>query len=647
MPKDRRHASIMFTDIVGYTSLMGSDEDRAFEVLSKNREIHQKLVGKYHGTIIKEMGDGMLISFDLASEAVRCAIEIQKACKSQEIPLKIGIHEGEMIFEENDVLGDGVNIASRIQDNTETGCIIISGAVYRDIKNKADISAELIGEKSFKNVDEPIRIYQVYYEDQSSLEKTSSKIEHRPLEKKFIIVLPFVNMSPDPEQEYFSDGLTEEIITDLSHIHDLLVISRSSAMTFKGSEKKLKDIAKEVNVRYVLEGSVRKAGNSLRITAQLIEASTDTHLWAEKYSGTLDDVFDIQEKVSRSIVDALKLRLTKEENEKIKHSSSRNIIAMECWFRAKEEIHHYTKESLDRASAILEDGLNETGDNEILLWGLGYTNWFYVNMGIFLDDKYLQKAEYYAERIFTLNNKSSYGYQLQGLISYKRWNIKKSILFTQKALEIDPNNAEALDHIIWMYGDSGKTHKSHELIAKLLSIDPLTSHNHMIKGYTLLVEGKFEKSLPSFTRAYELEPENIVWVLLYAHALFMANQTEKALEITAPFEKKPTDDLFANFLFFIKNAFLKDQAGAYQYLKDELLAFAEWDEIICLILAQSFSLLNEKDRALIWLEKATKKGFINYPFLSEYDHTLENIRGEKQYKKLMKKVKQEWEYFEV
>ena len=188
--------AIVFTDIVGYTALMGSDEDKAFKVLRKNREIHSSCINQFHGTLIKEMGDGMLISFDLPSDAVRCAIEIQKVCKKQGIPLKIGIHEGEMVFEGNDVLGDGVNIASRIQDNTDEGSIMISDTVYRDVKNKAGISAQFIGEKTFKNVDETIKVYKVYPEDTGN---EKMKVATPISGNKSIAVLPFLNMSNDPD----------------------------------------------------------------------------------------------------------------------------------------------------------------------------------------------------------------------------------------------------------------------------------------------------------------------------------------------------------------------------------------------------------------------------------------------------------------
>lgn len=473
-----------------------------------------------------------------------------------------------------------------------------------------------------------------------------STLKFEPPEKS-IIVLPFENISSDPDQEYFSDGLTEEIITDLSHIQDLLVISRSSAMTFKGSKITVKEIADKVNVRYVLEGSVRKSGNNLRITAQLIDGTTDTHIWAEKYEETLENIFLVQEKISGLIANSLKIRLTEKEKSKLKENSEGDLIALECWFRAKQEIHHYTPEAFNRAYAILEDRLREGGDNELLFWGLGYINWFYVNAGIFLDDAYLQKAEVFVEKIFKMNQNSSYGYQLQGLIVYKRGDTKNSVYYTKKALGIEPNNPEALDHLIWMYADTGKTSKSYKLIERLLTIDPLTSHNHWAKGLTLLTEGKFDKSLPAFYRAHQLDPPNVIWKLFYAYALFMAKQFEKAMEIITPLEKNPEDNVIIHFLVFLKNAFLKDREKTLQSVKDGFFKIAEWNEWWPLLLAQSFAMVNEYEKALLWIEYAVKRGFINYPFLSEYDHTLENIRKEPRFKKLMKKVKKEWENFEV
>ena len=528
----------------------------------------------------------------------------------------------------------GVNRPLTPSDNPDKN---LHKTFYRDQINKvANAIKEIV--RGLKN--EPM-------EFEGEPKEVVSTIDKPPVQEKSIIVLPFENISSDAEQEYFSDGLTEEIITGLSHIKDLLVISRSSAMTFKGAKTTIKEITQKMNVRYALEGSVRKSGNDLRITAQLIDGLTDTHLWAEKYEETLDNVFRVQEKISNLIADSLQIRLTSGEKGKNKNISVSDLVANECWFRAKQEIHKYTPESFSRANNILENGLKENGDNELLLWGLGYLNWFYVHMGIYLDDAYLRKAEHYVERIFELNKGSFYGYQLQGLIAYKRGDTKKSIYYTQKALEIEPNNPEALDHLIWMYADTGKTHKSYEYIERLLAVDPLTSHNHCVQGLTLFMEGKFEKSLPAFYRAIELDPQNVVWKFMYAWPLLMSNQIEKALEIVTQLESDYTDNIIVDLLIFVKNAFLKDRVKAIQTLKDGFLKFAEWDEAISLMLAQSFALIGEKEKALYWIEYTVNRGFINYPYLSEYDHTFKNIRGDERFKKLMERVKYEWENFEV
>ena len=328
MPEDRRLAAIMFTDIVGYTKLMGENEDKAFDILKRNHIIHATLIEKHNGTLIKEVGDGTLASFPLASNAVRCAMEIQQEAKSQQIPLKIGIHEGEMVFAGADVLGDGVNVASRLQELSQEGCITISGAVQKDIKNKADINIKFIGDKKLKNVDELVKVYEVFQEGDNRTKKevsyiaknklvyyilsgiilvlvsiiiwqflptevtTSTVFESEITEiDKSIAVLPFSNLSNDPEQEYFSDGIMEEILMHLYKIGDLEVVSRTSAMKYKGSNKLIGEIASELGVTHILEGSVRKSEDKIRITLQLIDAINDRHLWAESYNSDLQDIF--------------------------------------------------------------------------------------------------------------------------------------------------------------------------------------------------------------------------------------------------------------------------------------------------------------------------------------------------------------------
>jgi len=329
MSSSRQLAAIMFTDIVGYTALMGEDEQKAFDLLRKNRQLQKPIIEKFNGTWIKEIGDGVLASFHTVTDAVMCSIEIQKACNDiDDLKLRIGIHLGEVVFEDNDVFGDGVNIASRLQALAPIGGIWISEAVYKNVSNKKKIKTKFVSEEILKNVKEPVRVYEVKPEDFETYESAvtvpaASVIRKQELRKKqkrlmpviiflsviivlglgyyintifqkterdigkknSIAVLYFENMSGDSQQEYFSDGITEEIITHLANIKALRVISRTSVLTYKGKPVNLKKIADELDVSSVLEGSVRKSGNTLRINADLIDARTDKHLGRSPLTG--------------------------------------------------------------------------------------------------------------------------------------------------------------------------------------------------------------------------------------------------------------------------------------------------------------------------------------------------------------------------
>jgi adenylate cyclase len=375
MSESRQLAAIMFTDIVGYTALMGEDERKAFKLLDKNREIQRPIIEQFKGKWIKEIGDGILASFHTVSDAVFCAIGIQQACeKIPDLKLRIGIHLGEVIFQNHDVFGDGVNIASRLQALAPIGGILVSESVYKNISNKKEIITEFIGEEVLKNVKEPVKIYEVNVGKSENrqvdgLETLKKKIvtvsgkkkkiffgvgllflatlltyylfvsvffpgKKNTLEKS-IAVLYFDNMSGDPAQDYFSDGITEEIITRLSFLKDLRVISRTSVFSYKGKGKNIKEIAKELNCSTILEGSVRKSGNKISITARLIDANTDKYLWSDIFDRELNDIFEIQSSVAETIADKFAVLISPETQIQISHQPTRNMVAYDLYLKAK------------------------------------------------------------------------------------------------------------------------------------------------------------------------------------------------------------------------------------------------------------------------------------------------------------------------
>src|SRR4030095_14229958 len=273
MPSSRQLAAIMFTDIVGYTALMGRDEQKAFDLLNKNRQIQRPIIEQYNGRWIKELGDGVLASFNTVSDAVAAAIKIQEACNAaKDFQLRIGVHLGEVVFEHDDMFGDGVNIAARLQAIAEPGGIYVSESIYNNISNKQGIQTRFVKQEALKNVKDPVRIYEIVIEGSRRATSTNAIIQSKMGNNhdKSIAVLPFVNISNDPEQEYFSDGLTEELITNLSRLKGMRIISRTTSMLYKSTKKPIQTIGTELGVQYILEGSVRKSNDNLRINAQLI-----------------------------------------------------------------------------------------------------------------------------------------------------------------------------------------------------------------------------------------------------------------------------------------------------------------------------------------------------------------------------------------
>jgi non-specific serine/threonine protein kinase len=427
-----------------------------------------------------------------------------------------------------------------------------------------------------------------------------------------------------------------------------MVISRSSAMTLKGTKSTIREIAEKVNVKYVLEGSVRKAGNNLRITAQLIDALTDTHLWAEKYSGTLDDIFDIQESVSRSIADSLKMKLSNEENERISQRLIDNPQAYEYYLKAMKGIDSWTEKGLEQALNYIHKGLEISGDNVLLYFGLGYIYFAYMLLLLKDSDECLVKAEQYAKRIFDLDPDSFYGHKLLGIINVRRSNLQQALIQLKKYLSFNPNDLDALSWLGVIYGNAGKQHALLPLAERLTHIDPFHPSGPFHYAWFYWLNGQFRESLEKGYQLYKLGAEHPNFMLCFSQILAYNNQLEKAYTICDEIFKKHPTNMFARVGQCYKFALQGNKEKAIQAMSDGIKEYSRYNNLYTAqLMAECDALIGEKDEAITSLECAVNLGAVNYPFYSEIDPFLKNIRGEVRFKRLMERVKREWEDFEV
>jgi len=469
-------------------------------------------------------------------------------------------------------------------------------------------------------------------------------------ETRSIVVLPFANLSPDPDTEYFSDGLTDEIITDLSRVRALRVISRSSAMRLKGDGRGLAAISKDLHCRYVLEGSVRRAADTLRITARLVDAPNDKQLWADKYNGTLDDVFDIQERVSRSIVDALEIQLTPHEAEQLAERPIPDVRAQECYLRARREIWSFLPGGLDKAISHLEAGLALVGDNALLYQGLGEAYFQAINIGAAggREEEYIEKAESCAEKIFALEPESARGHSVRAHLQLARGDIHGCGRSWRRVLQAYPRDVQALQlsaHILGWLG--GKPDAAAPLVARLLDIDPLDPMSRLMSVTVPLFAGRFSEALEPGRRMFALDPVTPVWRANYVMALSYNRRLGEAEEFTEGVVAEPDSDVGTWWMGLSRAAWREDRAEVLRLADGPYQQAAAWDAEIPWLLASTHAAVGATEEALLWLDRAIDQGMINYPFLSEHDHYLDSIRGDERFGRAMKRARREWERFDV
>ena len=537
----------MFTDIVGYTSLMGSDEDRAFQLLRKNRNIQRPLIRKYRGEWLKEMGDGVLASFYTASDAVRCAGEIQRASKKEGINLRIGIHEGEVVFAGGDVLGDGVNIASRLEEMAASGCIYISGAVYRDIKNKTGINAVFVGEESFKNVDEPIRVYKVSCRETEPLlpEDRRFTVSRWPwrygaagmlvllagiliwrvwpansgitakravtsVTDHSIAVLPFLYLSEDPDKKYLAEGVADAITSHLARISELRVTARTSVERYRNHSMDVRDIGKELSVGYLLEGSFQMHGNEVRLIAQLINAKDGSHVWSNDYDREWSDIFKVQSEVAQSIAGAIQVAIAPHEWEVIEARPTMDLMAYDYYLKGNEYLGRSYLESDFRFAMQMYEKSVGLDSNFVLAWvglakGSRMLYWFYHDRS----DVNLSMAKRYLDRALSLSPRLKEVKLEEACYWFHcRLDYERSLGVLEKLKTEYPNDDLIYAVIGYVYRRMGELQTSLENIQHAIQLNPAAWEYWYNIAYTKGTLRDYSGAEECFLRAIDLNPSN-------------------------------------------------------------------------------------------------------------------------------------------
>ena len=455
-----------------------------------------------------------------------------------------------------------------------------------------------------------------------------------------LVVLPFNNLSPDPDNEYFSDGLTEEVIADLSQIQALRVISRTSAMRLKTTEKDIATIARELRVRYVLEGSVRKARDRLRITARLIDARSDEHLWSERFSGTVEDIFEIQEQVARAIADALRVRISPAEAEALSRRPIGDPRAYESYLRARYEAWRFSAEGLERATRFIETALEIVGENELLLGTLGHITAMHVESGVANDPGTLARLSQLASRIFALNPDAPRGHWLEMFLAFQRGDMAAAIGSGNAAMAADPSDPDTFILLAYVLANAGRTAEASQLLERALELDPLTPVTQLLPGFVAVLEGRYEEGLEPYRRAWEMDPESPFTGVFYGWALGYARRLDQAI----PFLDRVADQIghgpFAAWARSLARALAGDATGVAEAVTPEFEQAGRGAQTFARAVSDVWALVGDADRALEWLGRAVELGLINESFLREHAWYLDPVREDPRFGAIMDRVRE-------
>jgi adenylate cyclase len=548
---ERRLAAVLAADMVGYSRLMEADETGTLARLKTHRiELIDPAIAKNRGRVIKTSGDGMLVEFQSVSDAVVCAAEIQRRMARRNadvsparwIQFRIGINLGDVIVEEGDIFGDGVNIAARLETLAEPGGVCVSAAVRDQVGDRLqDVVFDDLGEQSVKNIARPIRVFRLRFEDSATAVPAGANDAERAAasKKPSIAVLPLANMSGDPEQEFFADGLTEDIITELSRFHDLLVISRNSTFVYKGKAVKVQEVAREFGVDYVLEGSVRKAGGRIRVTVQLIDAETDRHIWAERYDRELEDIFAIQDEMTRAIVSTLPGRVEAATHERAKRKPTDNMVAYECVLAAKVLHHRSTRADNEQAQRLLDRALAlDPNYAHAHAWKACVLGQTWVHGWCVDREVTFEKVAAELETTLALDDNDSDVHRILAALNLNRNDHDKAAYHQERALALNPN----YDLVVVQQGELltwlGRPEEGIDWIKKAMRLNPFHPErfwSHL--GRACYCAEKYAEAAEAFSRI--TRPDHTHHAFLAATFAQMGNSVAAAAHASEVLKREP------------------------------------------------------------------------------------------------------------
>ena len=524
---ERKLAAIFYGDVAGYSRLTGQDEEGTHRILSSYLDVITDAIESHNGNVVHFAGDAVLADFSTVKDAIKCAVKAQQDLKirnqdfsdDHKLEFRIGVNIGDVIVDRNDIYGDGVNIAARLESLADSGGICISGAVYDSIRGKLKLEFEFLGEQRVKNIAEPVRAYRVIIDPEQPAAGTPPTSTPELPDKPSIAVLPFENMSADPEQEYFSDGISEDIITDLSKVPGLFVISRNSSFVYKGKSVNVQQVGRDLGVRYVLEGSVRKAGNKVRITAQLIDSNTNGHVWAERFDRDLEDIFAVQDEVTQKIVSALQIQLTQAEQEHLTHRDTDNLDAYDYLLRGKEYYLRFTRDANQQARQLYEKAVKLDPNYATALAELARICVQARNHGWTVNlVEPLQQASNFAEKAVKLNDSLPQARVVLGFINMWKHDHETAIAEVCRGLVLDPNHAEGQMYQAIILGFAGQPEESMEWVEKAIHLNPGSPFWYLFaQGNAYFSMERYSEAIAACIKAAIINPN-----FIFSHLLLLA-----------------------------------------------------------------------------------------------------------------------------